>query len=328
MTAPSFADVRAAAARIAGHVHRTPVVTSSTLDAELGARVFFKCENFQKVGAFKARGATNAVLALDARAASRGVVTHSSGNHGAALAFAANLRGVPATVVMPSDAPAVKLAAVRGYGADVVLCARSEREATAQRVVSERGATMVHPFDDLAVIAGQGTAALELIEEVADLDVLVAPVGGGELLAGTTLVMNALRPRGTVVGAEPMAVDDAHRSLRDGVRHPAVQDAKTVADRLMTGLGQPNFAILRSADVQVVTVGEDAIRSAARFFLERLKIVVEMAQANADRGRGPRWRVRRRSAQRRVKFEADQTSQRSWFGHSTLDTLARSITPR
>src|SRR5687767_13573821 len=229
MVVPTFDDVLAAAARIRGHVHRTPVLTSRTLDERARARVFCKCENLQKVGAFKARGATNAVLALSAAAAAPGVVTHSSGNHGAAVAYAARVRGIPATVVMPDDAPAIKIAAVRGYGAEVVLCARSERDATAQRVAAARGATMIHPFDDPYVIAGQGTAALELLDEVPDLEVVVTPVGGGGLLAGTTLVVRQTSARCQVVGAEPEAVDDAFRSLRDGVRHPGVQGARTVA---------------------------------------------------------------------------------------------------
>ena len=297
MVVPTYDDVLAAAARIRGHVHRTPVLTSRTLDDRVVAKVFCKCENLQKVGAFKARGATNAVMALSAAAAARGVVTHSSGNHGAAVAFAARLRAMRATVVMPDDAPGIKLAAVRGYGAEVILCKRSEREATAQRLVSERGATMIHPFDDPYVIAGQGTAALELLEEVPDLDVLVAPVGGGGLLAGSTLVMLAVNPRGRVVGAEPEVVDDAHRSLRTGTRQPAVKDAKTSADGLMTGLGERNFEILRRGEVEVVTVTEAAILEAARFFVERMKIVVEPSSATVL---AALWRAPERFAGRRV----------------------------
>lgn len=279
MDLPTYADVLVAADRTRGHVHRTPILTSATLDAQLGARVFCKCENLQKVGAFKARGATNAVLALAASVAARGVVTHSSGNHGAAVAYAASLRKVPAVVVMPRDAAAVKLAAVRAYGAEVVLCAREERDATARHLVVERGLAMIHPFDDGNVIAGQGTAALELLQEIPDLDDVVAPVGGGGLLAGTTLVANALRPECRVVGAEPDAVDDAFRSLRDGDRHPAVADAQTVADGLRTGLGERNYAILRRGAVEVITVAEGDIVTAARFFLERMKIVVEPSSA-------------------------------------------------
>ncbi|HLU39957.1 MAG TPA: threonine/serine dehydratase [Planctomycetota bacterium] len=278
MTTLTFADVRAAAARIAGYVHRTPVLTSRTLDREIGATVFCKCENLQKVGAFKARGAVNAILALPDDVARAGVVTHSSGNHGAAVAYAGRARGIPVVVVMPDDAPAVKLAAVRGYGADVVLCRRSERDATARAVVAQRGATLVHPFDDPTVIAGQGTAALELLEEHPDLDAIFAPVGGGGLLAGVTLVVRGMGARCAVVGAEPEAVDDAYRSLRDGVRYPAVV-APTVADGLMTGLGERNYEILRQGEAEVVRVSETAILAAARFFLERMKIVVEPSSA-------------------------------------------------
>ena len=279
MVLPTFADVEAAARRIAGAVHRTPVLTSRTADAELGATVFFKCENLQKVGAFKARGATNAVLALSDSAAARGVVTHSSGNHGAAVAFAARLRGIRATVVMPDDAPRVKLDAVLGYGARVVQCPRGLREATTATVQRETGATLVHPFEDPLVIAGQGTAALELLADAGQLDVVLAPIGGGGLLAGTALVVRAARPACTLVGAEPAAVDDAFRSLRDGVRHPGVQPPRSVADGLLTGIGQNNFDLLRAGDVEILTVSEEAILAAALFFLQRMKIVVEPSSA-------------------------------------------------
>jgi threonine dehydratase len=277
MDLPTFDDVLQAVARTSGVVHRTPVLTSRTLDRSLGARVHCKCENLQRVGAFKARGATNAVLALGEGV--RGVITHSSGNHGAAVAYAAALRGLPAVVVMPLEAPAVKLAAVRSYGAEVVQCPREQRDATAKQLAAERGLAMIHPFDDLHVIAGQATAALELLEEVPDLDDLVAPVGGGGLLAGAALVTSRLRPACKVVGAEPAAVDDAFRSLRDGLRYPMVAGAKTLADGLMTGLGERNFAILRAAEASVVTVTEAAICAAAWFFLERMKIVVEPSAA-------------------------------------------------
>lgn len=279
MVLPTFADVEAAARRIAGAVHRTPVLTSRTVDAELGATVFFKCENLQKVGAFKARGATNAVLALADSAAARGVVTHSSGNHGAAVAFAARLRGIQATVVMPDDAPRVKLDAVLGYGARVVQCARGEREAMTATVQRETGATLVHPFEDPLVIAGQGTAALELLADAGPLDAVLAPIGGGGLLAGTALVVRAATPGPALVGAEPAAVDDAFRSLRDGVRHPGVQPPRSIADGLLTGIGQNNFDLLRAGDVEILTVSEAAILAAALFFLQRMKIVVEPSSA-------------------------------------------------
>lgn len=275
----TLADIRAAAERIRGHVHRTPVMTSATLDRELGAQVFAKCENLQKVGAFKARGACNAVMALDAAAAARGVVTHSSGNHGAALAYAAAKRGIPCLVVMPDTAPRVKVDAVRGYGAEIVLCKAAERDATSARLQQQRGMTMVHPFENPFVIAGQGTAALELLEEVPDLDAVVVPVGGGGLCAGTAVVVRALRPQAAMLGAEPKAVDDAARSLATGVRQPRVENAKSWGDGLMTGLGEPNFALLVQHGVRIVTVDEQAMVDGALFFLQRMKLVVEPSSA-------------------------------------------------
>jgi len=275
----TLASVRAAARRIRDHVHRTPVLTSATLDGELGARVFCKCENLQKVGAFKARGACNAVFSLDDATAARGVITHSSGNHAAALAYAARARGIPCAVVMPESAPAVKVEAVRGYGAEIRFCKPSEREATCAAWQRERGSHLVHPFEDPDVIAGQGTAALELLEHVPDLDVVVTPVGGGGLCAGTAVVVRALRPHARLIAAEPLAVDDAARSLATGVRQPRVDGARTWADGLLTGLGEPNFRLLREHGVRVVTVEEDAIVAAARFFLQRMKLVVEPSAA-------------------------------------------------
>lgn len=275
----TLADIRAAADRIRGRVHRTLILTSATLDRELAASVFAKCENLQKVGAFKARGACNAVFALDAATAERGVITHSSGNHGAALAWAARLRGIPCTVVMPDNAPDVKIAAVRGYGADVRLCPASRRDAVCAALQQERGALLVHPFEDPFVIAGQGTAALELLEDVPDLDAVIAPVGGGGLCAGAAVVVRALRPQAMMLGAEPQAVDDAARSLATGVRQPRVEGAKSWGDGLLTGLGEPNFRLLVQHGVRIVTVGENAMVDAARFFLQRMKIVVEPSSA-------------------------------------------------
>jgi threonine dehydratase len=276
---PTIDEIRAAARRIAPHVHRTPVATSATLDRELGASVFFKCENLQKVGAFKARGAVNAVLALDEQAAAKGVIAHSSGNHGAALAYAAGIRGIPCTVVMPDDAPPIKIEAVKGYGARIVFCSRDERPEACDRIVEEEGSTLVHPFEYLPIIAGQGTAALELLEEVSDLDVVIAPVGGGGLLAGTAITVKSLRPEAVVLGAEPETMDDAYRSLATGVRQPAVENPVSLADGLMTGLGQINFEVLRQREVRVVTVSEEAIVQAGRFVLERMKLVVEPSAA-------------------------------------------------
>jgi threonine dehydratase/serine racemase len=278
MDLPTFDDVLAAALRIEPYVHRTPVFRSATLDRELESALFFKCENLQKVGAFKARGATNAVVALSDDEAARGVATHSSGNHGQALAYAASVRGIPAWVVMPDHAPTVKVEAVRGYGAEVVFCKQAEREERTQALVVETGANLIHPYDNAFVIAGQGTAALELINDVPDLEYVVAPVGGGGLLGGTTVVARAMDRGIRVVGGEPKAVDDAYRSIRDGVRHPAVAKPETLADGLLTGLGERNFAILKG-NVEIVTVDEDEIVEAARFFLERMKLVVEPSGA-------------------------------------------------
>ncbi len=276
---PTFNDVRAAAERIAPFVHRTPVLTSSTLDDELGAQVFFKCENFQKVGAFKARGAVNTVLSLSDDQATGGVITHSSGNHAAALAYAARIRGIPCTVVMPDDAPGVKVAAVRGYGAEVVFCKQDDRESACDREMAARGATMVHPFDDPRVVAGQGTAALELLEDLPDLDVIVAPVGGGGLLSGTTLAATSMRPGIRIIGAEPEAVDDAYRSLQTGVRQPRVPNPDTWADGLLTGLGQTPFDILIAGGTEIVTITEEALLAAALFHVQRMKLVVEPSGA-------------------------------------------------
>jgi len=254
-------------------------MTSATLDRELGAQIFFKCENFQKVGAFKARGALNTVLSLSEDEAVRGVISHSSGNHAAALAYAAGIRAIPCTVVMPDDAPAVKVTAVRGYGAEVVFCRQSEREAVCDREMQARGATLVHPFDDPRVVAGQGTAALELFEDVPDLETVVAPVGGGGLLSGTTLAATSLGTAIRVIGAEPEAVDDAFRSLKARVLQPQVPNPTTWADGLLTGLGEIAFGILTEAGTEIVTITEQALLAAALFHLQQMKLVVEPSGA-------------------------------------------------
>jgi threonine dehydratase len=260
-------------------VHRTPIATSATLDAELGAQVFFKCENLQKIGAFKARGATNAVMALTDEACARGVMTHSSGNHGAAVAFAAAKRGARCVVVMQEGAAELKAAAIRGYGAEIIICSRGQREQRSQEIRSAEQLTFIHPYDDPMVIAGQGTAALELLEEVPDLDVVIAPVGGGGLIAGTTLVFAARRPQAKILAAEPEAVDDAYRSLRDGARRPAVTDPVTIADGLMTGVGEMAYSILSTHGVEVVLVDEPGMVEACRFHLLRMKLLVEPSGA-------------------------------------------------
>ena len=277
---PTIAEVRAAAERIGPFAHRTPVLTCASLDAMTGAALFFKCENFQRVGAFKFRGAANAVLSLGDEEARRGVATHSSGNHAAALALAARLRGVPAHVVMPRTARAVKRAAVAGYGARIVLCepTLAAREAALAEVVAATGATVVHPYNDARVIAGQGTAALELLAEVPRLDVVMAPVGGGGLLSGTAIAVAGVSPGTRVVGAEPAAADDACRSLREGHIVPSV-DPRTIADGLLTSLGPLTFAVIRAHVAEIVTVSEDAIVAAMRHTWERMKIVIEPSSA-------------------------------------------------
>lgn len=277
---PSMKHVLDAAARIQGYAVRTPVLTSSTLDGMFGARLFFKCENFQKAGAFKFRGACNAVFSLADGDAERGVATHSSGNHGAALALAARLRGIPCRVVMPSNAPDVKKAAVSGYGAGIDYCAPTlkAREAMLEHVVASTNATVVHPYDDSLVIAGQGTVALELLDAVPDIDVVLTPIGGGGLTSGTALVVKSRAPGTRMVAVEPAGADDAYCSFRSGERLPSVEP-KTIADGLLTSLGVRNFALIQRLVDDIVTVGEAAIVRAMRLVWERMKIVVEPSAA-------------------------------------------------
>ena len=280
MEIPDLEAVRQAAARIAPHAHRTPVLTCSALDRLVGARLFFKCECFQKVGAFKFRGACNAVLALAEAEARPGVLTHSSGNHAQALALAARIRGVPATIVMPENAPPVKAAAVEGYGGHIVRCrpTQADREAVAGRILAESGARFIHPYDDPRVIAGQGTAALELLDQAGDLDLVLAPVGGGGLISGTLITISALAPRTRVVGVEPAGADDARRSLLDGRIVPSV-DPRTIADGLLTSLSERTFAVIRRHVEAIVTARDASTLDAMRLVWERMKIVVEPSAA-------------------------------------------------
>lgn len=276
----SIEDIRQAATRISGRVHRTPVLTCAAVDRLAGASLFFKCENFQKVGAFKMRGATNAVLSLNDGEAARGVATHSSGNHAQALALAARLRGIPAFIVMPSNAPAVKRAAVEGYGAEIIICEPTlqAREKTLAAVVKRTGAIFVHPYDNEYIIAGQGTAAVELLEEVPALDVVMAPVGGGGLLSGTALAVKAMAPDARVIAAEPAGADDAARSLAAGRIIPSV-DPDTVADGLLTSLGELNFPIIQEHVSAIWTVDDSDIIAAMRLIWERMKIIIEPSAA-------------------------------------------------
>ncbi|MEM9193091.1 MAG: threonine/serine dehydratase [Myxococcota bacterium] len=280
MELPTVEDVRAAAERIRAQVHRTPVVTNRTLDARVGAEVFLKCEQLQRVGAFKFRGASNTVLSLSSEELERGVATHSSGNHAQALALAAQLAGTRAHIVMPSNAPAVKRRAVLDYGARVIECepTLSARESTLAQVIDATGAVPVHPFDDSRVIAGQGTAALEFLAQVSDLDTLLVPVGGGGLISGCALVAAATSGGPRVLGIEPENADDAKRSLETGELQPS-ENPTTIADGLRTALSARTFAIIQRHVPQIVTVSEDAIAAATRFLFERTKMVVEPSGA-------------------------------------------------
>lgn len=279
---PTFNDIRQAADRIRPYIHRTPVMTCQSLDERVGAHVHLKCENLQKVGAFKFRGAANAVFSLTDEEAARGVATHSSGNHAQALALAAQLRGIPAYIVMPKNAPAIKQAAVAGYGGQITLCEPTleARESTLEQVQQATGAAVVHPYNNERVIAGQGTAALELLGEVPDLDVVIAPVGGGGLLSGTALATHGLDPRVRVLAGEPQMADDAFRSLQAGRILPSIQP-KTIADGLLTSLGTLTFPIIREYVEQIVTVSEAGIIEAMRFLWERTKLVIEPSAAVA-----------------------------------------------
>lgn len=273
-----------AAGRIKPFIHRTPVLTSRVLNELSGAELFFKCENLQKTGSFKARGAHNAVFLLDDDAASRGVVTHSSGNHAAALALAAANRGITAQIVMPRNAPQAKIASTKRLGGQVTLCepTSAAREAAANTLLQKTGGTLVHPFDNWNIIAGQGTAALELLDELPDLDVIVSPVGGGGLLSGTSLVACA-HSQATgrachVYGAEPQGADDAYRSFTTGIRQP-MHEPRTIADGLRTALGERTFPIIRELATGIGTVSDDEILRATRLLWEVLKIVVEPSGA-------------------------------------------------
>jgi threonine dehydratase len=272
--------IGAAHERIRPHIHRTPVLTNSWLNDACRASLFFKCENFQKIGAFKARGATNAVFALDDETARRGVATHSSGNHGAAVARAAKLRGVAAYIVMPSNSAKVKIRAVEGYSAQVVFCEPTEesREIECAEVINKTGAMLIHSFENEHVIAGQGTAAMELLEDIPDLDVIMCPVGGGGLLSGTAIAAKSMRPQIKVIAVEPENADDAAQSFQAG-RRLVTEKKFTIADGLRTNIGEPNFAIIQRYVDDIVTVSEDAIISALRTIWETMKIVIEPSAA-------------------------------------------------
>jgi threonine dehydratase len=277
---PTLDDVRAAAARIAPYAHATPVLRSRSLDALAGCELHFKCENLQRVGAFKFRGACNAVFSLSDEEAARGVVTQSSGNHGAAIALACRLRGVTATVVVPRSAPKVKLAAIREFGARIVPCDtdQASRDAATAQVLADTGGSLVHPFNDSRVIAGQGTATLELLRAVPDLDTVMAPVSGGGLLSGTALAAHGLNPALRVLGAEPEGARDAHDSLKSGERITG-RATHTVCDGLRAELGPLTFRILREHAGDILLASDTEVVAAMRLLWERLKLVVEPSSA-------------------------------------------------
>lgn len=279
---PTLNDIRQAAERIRPYAHRTPVLTNESLNRQVEAQVFLKCENLQKVGAFKFRGACNAVFSLSDEEAVRGVCTHSSGNHAAALALAARMRGIPAYIVMPSNAPQVKKDAVAGYGGIITFCepTLAARESTLDRIRLDTGASVVHPYNDERVITGQGTAALELLEDVPDLDVIIAPVGGGGLLSGTSIAATGIKKGIRVIAGEPEMADDAFRSMQAGKIIPS-ENPKTIADGLLTSLGDLTFPIIQKNVEQIVTVSEAGIVASMKFVWERAKIIIEPSSAVA-----------------------------------------------
>jgi threonine dehydratase len=279
---PSWQTIQEAHARIAPRIHRTPVLTSHSLDTLAGALFFFKCDNFQKTGSFKIRGATNAIFSLSDGEAKRGIVTQSSGNHGAAVACAAAWRGIPAWIVMPKNAPAVKVRAIEAYGGKITFCEPkvSSRNEVCARVQAETGAVLIHPYDNDQIIAGQATAAKELLEEVPDLDAIFTPVSGGGLLSGTCLSAHAIDPRLHVFGCEPERADDAYRSLTTGTLQ-YLESSDTIADGLRASLAPRTFAILRQHLDRVLLAGEAEIISAMRTIWERMKIIIEPSSAVA-----------------------------------------------
>lgn len=280
--AATIDDIRAAARRIAPHAHRTPVLTCTAIDDIAGCSLHFKCENFQKVGAFKFRGACNAVMKLPDEIARRGVVTHSSGNHAQAIALAARLRGIDAHIVMPNNASRIKKDAVRGYGGRIVECEpnTAARHGTADRVVQETGGVLIPPYDHPDIIAGQGTAALELLEDAPDLDAVVAPIGGGGLMSGTSIAAKAINPDITIIGAEPTGADDAARSLAAGELIP-IDTPNTICDGLLTSLGELTWRIIRDHVSEIITADDDATIEAMRLIWSRMKILIETNSALA-----------------------------------------------
>ena len=280
--AASIDDIRAAAGRIKGVGHRTPILTSQTLDKMAGRKLFFKCENFQKVGAFKLRGGWNAVSMLSDEEAAKGVCTHSSGNHAQALAFSAMKRGIASYIVMPNNVPDVKLDAVKGYGANITLCEPTleARKTTLDEIAKKTGAQVVHPFNNPNVIAGQGTVALEMIEDLSELDAIITPIGGGGLMSGTCVTTRSLLPEAKLFGAEPTGADDAYRSLKEGKIIPQT-NPNTICDGLLTSLGEYTWNILKDHLEAIYTVTDDEVINAMRLVWERMKIIIEPSSATA-----------------------------------------------
>jgi threonine dehydratase len=277
---PDYKDIKSAHQRIISYIHQTPVLSSTGINAICNAELYFKCENFQKVGAFKFRGASNAIQSLSPQQMAKGVATHSSGNHAAALALAAYMMKTKSYVVMPENAPGIKKKAVKAYGAEITFCEPTleAREKTLQRIVEKTGAIFIHPYNNASVIAGQGTAALELLNKINDLDILIAPVGGGGLLSGTAIAAKALKPDILVFGAEPEMANDAYLSFKSRKLFPSI-NPKTIADGLLTSLGSLTFEIILSKVDDIITVSENSIIEAMRMVWERMKIIIEPSSA-------------------------------------------------
>jgi len=280
MILPTLTDIKSTHERIKPFIHRTPVLTSKQLNGIFGCELFFKCENFQKAGAFKFRGATNAVQLLTKEEKKRGVVTHSSGNHAGALSLAASMNGVKSYIVMPENAPEVKVNAVKGYGAEITFCKPTlqSREETARGIIEKAGAVLVHPYDNYNVICGQGTAAVELLEDINDIEIIVAPVGGGGLLSGTATAARAVNGKIKIMGAEPLNANDAWKSFTSGILTPSVNPS-TIADGLLTSLSELTFSIIRKNVDDIYTVKEDSIIECMLLVWERMKIVIEPSSA-------------------------------------------------
>ncbi len=274
--AASMDDVIAASKRIEGHGHRTPILTNKTIDELTGKKIFFKCENFQKIGAFKFRGGWNTISSLSGEEASKGVCTHSSGNHAQAVAYAAMKRNIPAHIVMPRNAPKVKIQAVEGYRANITLCEPTlkARRETLEKIAEKTGAYVVHPFNEPKVIAGQGTCAMEMIEDIGDLDAICAPVGGGGLMSGTCIAARSMLPNVRLFGAEPKGADDAYQSLKKGKLIPQ-NNPKTICDGLLTSMGENTWNILKDHLEDIITVSDEEVVTAMKLIWERMKIIIE-----------------------------------------------------